>query len=370
MAAPFERLRTPRWAVSAAAAVVYVLVAMGLPPSTAQAAENPLASGITTLHLAPPFAKALKKAKVKMTALAPATVRGAIITLPVSGGTLDSDSGRGAVSHSGQLKLKAPRGGLTMRDFTLKTTSMPLIANVSGAQLKLVSGSGFSTAPEGFGTSVRYRTLRLSKNLAERLDKKLKLKKTFSTGEAFGSSLTTTQPSTVIVQAKGDISFEFNPETFAKLSSRDVAINPVFPAEHIANTYVLPIHAGHIAPDASQGVIETQGDIELIKLGSGTVQLRELWPEFGPDVIGAELVIEPGSTVTGGLARQSIAAFGLSGATLASDPATRTIGLSSLAVNFAAVTAATFNQAFAKGEGEVFKAGEPLGTISFRVTAE
>ena len=303
--------RGPRWA-ALGATLVFTLLPFAFAAS-ASAATNPVGSGTTTLHLSPAFSKSLKKGKVKLSATSPATLKGTTLALPLTGGALDSDSGQGAISQSGELKLKAPHGKLFLKGFTLKTTRSPLIANVSGAQLQLTSAPKPHLAREGFGFQIRYPTLKLSKNLAERLNKKLHLKKVFSTGEALGSLLTRAQPQTIAVAPTGDVALEFNSQTFAKLNARDVAINPVFPAEHIGNAYLLPIHGGQIAPDASLGTIETQGTVELIKLGSGAVQLREIWPELGPKALSAELAIEPASPVTGGLARPSIGTLSLVG---------------------------------------------------------
>lgn len=360
-----KELSTNRKSQRAALALAATLLAALVLAPCASAATNPVGSGTTTLHLSGAFSKSLKKGKVKLSATSPATLKGTTLALPLSGGTLDSDSGQGAISQSGELKLKAPRGRLFLKSFTLKTTRSPLIANVSGAQLQLTSAPKPSIAREGFGFQIKYPTLKLSKNLAERLNKKLHLKKTFSTGEALGSLLTRAQPQTIAVAPTGDVALEFSPGTFAKLNSRVVAINPIFPAEHIGNQYVLPIHGGQIAPDASLGTIETQGAVELIKQGVSSIQLREIWPEFGPKTVSAELAIEPASAVTGGLARPSIGTLSLSGASVTPNPTARTVTVSGVTVDFTQVTAETFNEAFAKGEGKVFNAGEALGTVSF-----
>lgn len=59
-----------------------------------------------------------------------------------------------------------------------------------------------------------------------------------------------------------------------------------------------------------------------------------------------------------------IALLELGAAAVSSDPGARTITVSGAPLTLQAQTAATFDEAFAQGK-EVFRAGEPLGTLSF-----
>ncbi len=143
---------TRRVALPAALGYLALAAAALLPAAPAQAAINPISSGLTTIHLAKPFTETLKKSKVKITAIAPAKVKGATISLPVISGSLDSDTAMGAIGEEGSIKLKAPHGSAVLRQFSLRTTSTPLYAVVGGAQIKLASGSGLSLHRDGFGS--------------------------------------------------------------------------------------------------------------------------------------------------------------------------------------------------------------------------
>jgi hypothetical protein len=73
----------------------------------------------------------------------------------------------------------------------------------------------------------------------------------------------------------------------------------------------------------------------------------------------------PTPTFPGKLGQVPIA--GLGAGADAADPAARTVSVSAAPITLSAQSAASFNEAFAKpqGQSEVFHAGESLGTISF-----
>jgi len=364
----------PRARNSALAAAAFILAATFAPATPAAAASNPLATGATTIHLSPAFVKALKRGGVKLTALAPLTVKGTTIVLPVEGGELDSDSGRGVIDNAGRLKLKSPRGAAILRNFVLKTSSTPLYAVVTGAQLKLTTGSGLSLTHDGFGSDVTYKTLKLTQNFAQRLNTKLHLKGVFSQGLAFGQVQSKTQPASFAIAPKGGVTFTPNAETFAKLAKRNVSINPVFPAELSSGSFNLPlVSLGTIAPDALSGTVRSGGSMEMLQLQSesyGKITMHEIWFNLGEKTATCELNIEPSPPYRGKTLMTAILTLTTSGDSVSANPSSRTLSVSGITVGLNPVLAATFNEVLAKGEGEVFKAGEPLGTISFSATAE
>lgn len=352
-----------------------LVLATALPAAPAQAAINPISSGLTTVHLAKPFTETLKHSKVKIAAIAPAKVKGATISLPVVSGSLDSDTTMGAIGESGSIRLKAPHGSAVLRQFSLRTTSTPLYAVVGGAQIKLGNGSGRSLAREGFGSSISFRTMKVTHNFAGRLNTLLHLK-VFKQGQPFGSVQSTAQPSTVALAPSGKLTLDPNPQTFAKLAERHVSVNPVFPAEISAGDFDFPlISGGAISPDAALGTLKSGGSIELLRLEEktstfGQLVLHEIWLNLAAGTVSAELEAQPSPPYKGKLGPVAVLGLNMGTATVSADPATRTIAVSGATATFNATLAATFNEALEQGQGEVFKAGETLGTLSFSVGAE
>jgi hypothetical protein len=110
---------TPRVVVLAAVAAAAVAV-----PSTAGAA-----SGMSVLTLKGASASSLSKAGVKVSAVAPATAKGKVITLPVRSVTVGATA---ALGHSGAIRFK--KGPRTL---TLKTPALRLAASGSRLTVKL-----------------------------------------------------------------------------------------------------------------------------------------------------------------------------------------------------------------------------------------
>ncbi len=339
----------------------------------AQAAQNPWKEGTTTLHLARSFTSLLKRNKVKLQALAPATLKGQTLTLPQSAGHVDSDSGQAALAHAGALIVKSPRGSIEIRQFTLRTTSEPLIANTNGPTMKLARGEGRSLARQGFGEAIRYRTLRLTPTFALRLDKRLKLHRLLRAGEPIGSLAAQSQPLTVAIAPRGTVSLQLDPEVLAQLEALHVSVNPIFPAEHQGFAFSFPIVLGsRLAPDASRGTLRAGGSLEFLELGEGLfgqLFVHEPWLDFEARLATAELNVLPSPPYRGRAERPSLLGISLAGASVLADPAARTIAVQGAALSFNQTLAGAFDEAFAGGKEE-FGAGERFGTLGFSAVAE
>jgi hypothetical protein len=344
-----------------------------VPSAPASAAINPLASGQTTIHLSGAFTKLLKQNKVKLKALAPARLKGQTLSLPVSSGRIDSDTGQGAIGHAGALKISSPKGSLTLREFTVRTTSEPLIANTNGPTMKLAKGQGQSLPREGFGSGVRYKALKLSANFAKRLDKRLHLGRAFAPGQPLGSLLSKTQPESIAIAAQGTLSLTPDPQTIAKLDALHVAVNPIFPTEHIGGVFYFPIILnGRLATDLSSGTLRVGGSLEFLYLSETSYAkliLNEPWLTFDGLTTSSELNVSPSPPYQGRSERPSLFAIGLAGASASADPGARTITLSGASLAMGSQAAAAYDEAFAKGKEE-FKAGDLLGTFGFTARAE
>jgi hypothetical protein len=329
---------------------------------------DPLGSGATKLSFDKSFLSLLQQNGVKLSAVAPAKLKGGAVSFPVSGGKFDPTAAKGTVDHEGALVFRAGGRSIPLKALQLKTTQRrsPLSAKVGGSQLKLASAGSLAVSRAGFGDKVKASTLSLSSKLATRLGKKLRLRGVFKEGQPMGRTVTNAQPETITVLGQGKASFVFAPGISAKLSSLFVAVNPIFPAEHIGAAFTLPIFGGAISADAAIGTLETSGALELLQLGGGQVFWAEESLDFAAKVAAPEVTIQPSPPYAGKLGRIPVADLALAAAAV-SDPKARTITVANAALTLQAQSAATFNEVFAKPQGKsgVFVPGEALGTISF-----
>jgi hypothetical protein len=348
--------------------LLLALVALAFLAPLAQADYDPLGSGQTKLTLDKGFLSLLKQNKVKLSASAPATLKGATVSFPVTAGKFDPTNAKGTVEHEGTLVFKAGSRNIPLKALQLKTTSKrtPLTAKVGGSQLKLAQAKSLVVSRQGFGDKVKVSSLTVSAKLATRLGKKLRLKGVFKEGQSLGQTLTLAQPETIAVLGKGAVTLTLDPGIVSKLSSLFVAVNPIFPAEHQGPVFTLPIFGGTIAPDGSQGTLETSGALEALQLGGGQVFWREPWIDLTGRSFSAEVDAEPSPPYAGKVGRVGVAALTLPGPAVA-DAKARTVSVAGATLALDAGTAAAFNEVFAKPQGKanVFAAGEALGTVSF-----
>lgn len=358
-------------ALSASAALVLIYL-LALAP-IASADYDPLGSGTTKLSLDKDFLALLGQNGVKLSAVAPAKLKGGIVTFPVSGGKFDPTNAKGTVEHEGALRFKAGGRSIPLKALQLKTTQRraPFSAKAGGGQLKIAAAGSLVVSREGFGNKVKVSALSLSAKLATRLAKKLRLKGVFKAGLPLGSALTKAQPETITVLDKGKVNFSLDPTIAAKLQSLFVAVNPIFPAEHPGSTFTLPIFSGTIAPDGSLGTLETQGALELLQLGGGQLFWAENWFELSTHALSSEVNVQPSPPYPGKVGRVAIAPLSLSTPALA-DPRARTVTLTNAGLTLTPATAAALNEVFAKPQGKdgVFVAGEALGSVSFMAVGQ
>jgi hypothetical protein len=332
----------------------------------ARADYDPLASGTTKLTLDKSLLKLLKQNGAKVSAVAPAKLKGTTVSFPVSGGKFDPTNGKGTVEHEGTLRFASKAGSIPLKALQLKTTqrASPFSAKAGGGQLKIATAQSLAVSRQGFADKVKVSKLSLSSKLATRLAKKLKLKGVLKAGLPLGSAITKANPETINVEGKGRASLTLDPAFAAKLDSLFVALNPIFPAEH-PGPFTLQIFGGTIAPDASQGTIETLGALEFLQLGGGQVFWKEPGLDLSARSFSAEVEALPSPPYAGKAGRVGVA--GMGAGSVAADPKARTVTVNGMSLSLDASMAATFNEVFAKPQGRdgVFVAGEVLGTVSF-----
>jgi hypothetical protein len=343
-------------------ALTLVAAALLLGAAPAQADYDPLGSGTTKLTLDKAFLALAKDNGVKLSATAPAKLAGNVLSFPVSGGKFDPTTATGTVEHEGALLFRVGSRSIPVKALQLKTTQRhsPFSAKVGGSQLKLAAAQSMKVTRAGFADKVKVTKLSLAAKLAGRLNKKLRLVDAFAAGQPLGSTQTRANPVTVAI-AGGQLAFVPDPGFAAKLNGLFVALNPIFPAEH-PGAFTLPIAGGALAPNGSQGRLETLGSLEFLQLGGGQVFWADPLLDFAAATFSPELNIQPSPPYAGKVG--AVAVAGLAGAAFASDPKARTIALQGAALTLSAVSAQAFNEAFAERK-EVFRPGEALGSLSF-----
>jgi hypothetical protein len=359
-------MRRTLWLATALALTSALL----LSPS-AQADYDPLGSGQTKLTLDKSLLSLLKDNGAKVSAVAPAKLKGGVLTFPVSGGEFDPLSAKGTIEHEGALRFSSKSGSIPLKSLQLKTTQKgaPFSAKAGGGQLKIAKAKSIAVAREGFGEKVKVTKLALSQKLVTRLAKKLGLKGILKAGQPFGSTITKANPETINVLGKGRASLSLDPGFQAKLDSLFVAVNPIFPAEH-PGPFTLQIFGGTISLDASQGTIETLGALEFIQLGGGQVFWKEPWLELATKSFSSEGEVLPSPPYAGKQGRIGVAGMG-QGST-AADPSARTVSLQNVPITLSAQMAQSFEEVFAKPQGRsgVFGAGEAVGSLGFVVEGQ
>jgi hypothetical protein len=403
--------------------IVAALVAMLAFAPLASAASDPLSSGTTTLTLNKGFAKKLKNSGVKVLKLSPGKVKGRNVTLPVSGGSLDPITGLGTIEHSGGFKFKAGKKSASVNTLILDTTTSSLTAKVAGKSMKFASVKGAKVARNGFGANVSITSLKLTGKAAKQLNKKLgftgkakgksnkgkgnkrasaskTVQPPFKGNQVLGGSTSETQPKTVVVVPGGNATLALSASALQKLNNVGphppgepgpfaVKLSPVAPTS-VASvgpppTVAFPISGGTLSPAATSGVLQTQGGLMLVQdlegapppgtRGVTTLVMGNIWVDLGAKTATVEVTITNPKTPEanlGNLGRASIADINLTGATITSDPVTRTVSVQNASATLQAVTAETLNSVFitpiekaTMTPQEKFAGGDPLGIFSF-----
>jgi hypothetical protein len=342
------------------------LIATLLLVGQAQAAYDPISTGTTKLVLDKGFLASMKKVGVKVGAKAPAKLKGSTLILPVSGGKSDPTIAKAEIEQEGAIVFSAGNRSVPLRAIELKAKHTPLFAKVGGSQLKVASSKSTKVSRAGFGTSFDATKLELTQKVATRLDKKLRSTDFFKEGQLIGALQSQALPQRVTILPQGQATLVPDSAILAKFKALFVSLNPISPAELAPGPlFHFPIALGsQIAPDASSGTLRLGGAIEALQLGAGQVFQKEFWLDLSAKDTSSEVDVEPTPAFPGKLGRVGTYAIGMGGASVLSDPKSRTISVSGAVFTLDAQTAQTFNEAFAGGKA-VFGAGEVFGTVAF-----
>jgi hypothetical protein len=331
--------------------------------SPAQAKNDPLGSGKTKLTLDEGFLSFLAQNDLKLRAKGGAKRKGATITLPITGGSMDLAEGNGEIQQEGTILFEGKKGKVPLREITIKTKKTPLIAKVGGSQLKLAQAKQIASNRNGFGSSFKATKLTLTAKLITRLNKKLRPKLPFAEGQPFGKLSAKPQPALITIEDKGKATLAFDPAFVAKLDSRFVSLNPISPAERQGTSFTFPIAAGGaLAPDGSQGTLRSAGAVELLQLHGAQLFWQEPWLDLGTHQASTEAELLPSPPYPGKIARGAI--FDIAPTAVASEPKQRTISIAGAPLTLNATGAQELNEAFGEGKG-LFGVGEVVGAVGF-----
>lgn len=384
--------------LTAGIVIAALLALLALAP-LASAASDPVGTNSTaTVTLNKGFVKGLKKKGVKTSAVNPAKLKGSKLTLKVTGGTIDPTTGKGSVTLGGGLKFKAGKKAATVKKLVLtntKTTVLgaKLTGNVGGKNVVFATVVGFKSARNGFGVNLTIKQLKLSGAAANQLNKKLGLKgkaKAFKGNKVMGSAKSEVQLATLAVLPGGKTSLTTDLGSALKLNEVEVTLSVIAPATQTAPlppAFDFPVIGGTLAPNASAGIAQTNGGLLLTQaFGGGNetkMTLGNFNLDFGTKTASVEVTVEsnvefnpvgePGvkQANLGAIGRSSIADLDLSGAAITSDPATHKVTVTGAKATLQALTAEVLNSVFGKPKGKApFKAGDPLGTVSFEAITE
>jgi hypothetical protein len=333
---------------------------------SAHAAYEPLGSATTTISLAPSFAKFLEQDEIKLGAVAPAKARGAGFSLPLAEGRWDPTTGKGQIESEGAIVFESRRHKLPFRDLKLKANSNPLTAKVGGGQLKVAASEQISSKREGFGSVFQAKALRLTAKAATRLNKKLRPETPFRPEQLIGTLQATSAPEVMGVQVKNRVTLAFAAGFAAKLKSLFVSLNPISPAELAPGpTLSFPIATGStISPDGTGGTIRTEGETELLLLGSGQIFWAQQWLDLGSGMDLVEPNLQPSPLHGGKQSQAPLFSLSLAGAQISADAKRRTVSVAGASLVLTQAAADQLNQLLAGGK-PVFSVGESLGSVAF-----
>jgi hypothetical protein len=338
-------------------------------PQVANAAYDPVGSGVVKLTFSSEFRSLLARHQVKIKTSGGAEMLGAKAVLPAGEGEVDPRAGTGTIEGSGAVVFVAGPRTVKLRKITFEAKHTPLLAKVGGGQLKLVTARKLISRRSGFGASFAAVDLRLTAKVAQRLNKKLRLGDALSPGQPVGKLTVSAQPVTVHLLPKGRVRLALDPAFYEKLNNRFVAVNPIAPAELGAGPILsFPVGPESIfAPDGTSGLVKLGGSVELLQLGSAQYFWRQLQLEPAVATLGAETDLEPSPPQAG--RSEEAPLLTVEPGEIASNPRSRTIEAAGQAATLSATTAAAMNAAFAEGK-PLFAPGELVGTLSATFTGE
>jgi hypothetical protein len=353
--------------------------------SSATAARDPLVPGLTDMHMKKGFVRKLGNNGIGVVGVGNGSVSSRRLRVPSRGGKLDPTDGQGFVENGSGFKFQLGKRGVPVTKATVNTVKLAVYATVAKAHMQFGTIVGFSTARDGFGADIKAIKLALTAKAARRISNRLGLRggHRLEGGRVMSNLWSATQPATVTVLPQGSATLEGDVATLTKFAQKGVklpeGISAIAPAtKPTATSFQFPIVGGTLAPDASNGTVQTAGGVQILKEAepiSPTMKLLNIYADFETKAATVEIEITPTPPFPGAVGRSSIADLALEGATVVADPNARTIAVTGAEARIQAVAAATLNDVFNQPPPEPppasnFIVGDSLGKFSLVAQAQ
>lgn len=361
-------------AVAVAAAAL-----LALAPS-AFATRDPIAGGTTDLHMKKGFLRKLANNQITAQGVGAGTVAGNKIGLSVSGGMLDPTDVQGFLETRGGFKLARGNRGVPITNVTVNNVKLAVFASIAKARMQLGTLLLPTARREGFGANFKSVKLSLTEKAARRISNRLGLSpgRRIKGGRTLSNLYAAAQPETVTLLNQGSATLAVSGTALGKFAAKGVkvpeGITAIAPATAEAGktSFQLPVLGGRLAPDASKGVVETAGGVQILKKTaslSPEVRLKNINVDFGAKAAAVELEILPSPPFPGAAGRSSIVDVSLGPKSVSANPTAREITIQGAEARLQQGAASTFNDVFnqpppAPPPSSNFVVGDPLGTFS------
>lgn len=358
---------------------------LALAATASAAPRDPIASGATDLHLKKGMLRKLDNLGVTMQAVGNgATSAGSKIGLSVRGGKLDPTDVEGFLENQGGFKFQLGNRGVPVTQLTVNTVKGTVFAKIAKARMQLGTFAPPTFEREGFGSNFKAVKLSLTEKATRRISNRLGLKgsKRLNPGRVLSNLYSTAQPETVLVLPQGNATLAGNASTLAKFAEKGVKtpqdITALAPAtKPNATSFALPIAGGTLAPDASKGVVETAGGVQILKDTDSldpTMRLSNVQVDFAAKTVTVQLEILPSPPFPGAAGRTALVDVVLPPNSVVANPIARTISIQGAEARLQASAASTLNDVFNQPApppppSSNFVVGDPLGTFSMVVQA-
>jgi hypothetical protein len=373
-----------RWTPILVGLAALLIALLALAPA-ASAARDPISSGATDLHMKKGFLRKLSNAGITVSGIQGGTTTGTKIGLIVGEGMLDPTNIQGHIEPQGGFKLALGNRGVPIYGLTVNTVKGAVYASVAKAHMQLATFADPIVTREGFGVNFKSVQLVLTEKATRRISNRLGLKenKRLKAGRVLSNLYASAQPKTVTILPQGDVVLTPNAATLAKFAAKGVklptGLAPIAPATApTAATLQFPISGGTLAPNGSEGTLQTVGGVEITKKTatlSPQVKLNNITVDLGTKAATVELEILPAPPFPGATGRASIADLTLPTGSVVANPGTRQIAITGAEAKLQAVAASTLNSVFNQPAPEPppssnFVVGDPFGTFSLVAQAE
>jgi hypothetical protein len=350
---------------------------------TASAARDPIASGTTDLHMKNGFLKKLANNGITVQPVGAGAVSGKKIGLVVRDGKLNPVNALGFLVARGGFKLALGERGVPVTQLRVNTVKGAVYANVAKASMQIGTLSPLTSAREGFGANFKAVKVSLTAKAVKRISNRLGLEgsRRLNPGRVLSNLYSTAQPETVTLR-QGTATLTAAPGALGKFAAKGVKVpegfTPIAPAgKGTGGSFELPVSGGVLAPDASQGTVETAGGVQILKEAepfSPTMRVTNAQVDFGAKAASVELEILPSPPFPGAAGRSTVADVVLPPNSVVVNPVERTISIQGVEARLQASGASTLNDVFNQPAPEPppssnFVVGDPLGTFSMTLQA-